>query len=638
MFCVWSTFLHFVTMLIRDGETTVINAVDFTPKGYYRKDEILYSIKGYSSVTENTLQRRLSALINADVVDYSRLVADDEVATVRALTTCRQRIAAVVSESGGRLVDFVGDNLLAEFPNALDAVRCAEQIHSTLAQLNSDLPERRHLRFRIGIHLGDVMSDGERLYGDGVNVAARIQALAAQGSTCISDLVYRQVHSKLESSFTDLGEIHLKNISDPVRVFQLDPSTEGINSPPPADTSAEKPSIPLPAKPSLAVLPFVNLSAGYEQDDFAQGLTLDIIAALVQIPGLLLISDMSTFHYKASLYSVRELGRQLGCGHVLDGGVRRSADHVRITARLTETSTSQQIWARRFDRKLDDMFAVQDEITAEIFTAMDVELVSGDQGLTVRQAIENPQAIEAYYRGWGALFNSSPDAIHLAQEMFEETIRLAPDSSLGYAMAAWSYSFELSQKEGEEETRLLQRATDLAEQALRLKDITGMPEMVMAQIHLHHNDHDQALAAAERALVARPSCDASYALKARVLNYLGRPDQAIDLAQFAMRLSPVYPSYYPAVLASAYYGSGRYEEAITAAEISLHTDPNNVDALIITIAANMALGHAAEARKAVALLHEVNPGFDLEFYANRQPYKNPDDLEQIVDRLKRADL
>jgi TolB-like protein/tetratricopeptide (TPR) repeat protein len=588
-------------------------------------------------MADRFLQRWLSALINADVVGYSRLMADDEVATVRALTACRQRIAALIAEKGGRLVDFVGDNLLAEFPNTLDAVQCAQQIHEKLAELNTSVSDERRLQFRIGIHLGDVMSDGERLYGDGVNIAARIQALADPGSTCVSDLVYRQVHGKLDFGFVDLGKQHLKNISDPVQVLRIEPTDDALQRAVGAKSDVKTPALPLPAKPSLAVLPFANLSAGYERDDFTHGLTLDIIAALVQIPGLLLISDVTTFNYKSSLFSIRDIGRQLGVGHVLDGGVRRSGDRVRITARLTETAESRQVWVRRFDRKLDDMFAVQDEITNEIVTAMDVELVSGQQALTIRQALHNPLAIESYYKGWGALFSSSPDSLHVAQKMFEETIRLEPESSLGYALAAWAYWFELIQKEGKTEPRVRQRAIQLADQALQRKDITGMPEMVMAKIHLHNKEHAKALKASEKAVLARPSCDASYALKANILNYLGRPEQAVDLAHYAMRLAPVFPPYYPAVLAASYYGSGKFEEAVAAAEIALQVDPENIDALV-TAAANQALGRSAEAGAAVEKIRKARPDFNLQTFAHRQPYKNPQDLDRLVGRLKKAGL
>lgn len=589
-------------------------------------------------MADNQLKRRLSALINADVVGYSRLMAEDEVATVRALTACRQKIGEIIDEHGGRLVDFVGDNLLAEFSNTSAAVECARQIHRALERINSGLSAKRRLLFRIGIHMGDVMSDGERLYGDGVNIAARIQALAEPGGTCLSDMVYRQVQGSGGLHFIDLGEKALKNIPEPVRIFRLrEPEKPAAASP--VDRAAfPPPTLPLPAKPSLAVLPFVNLNKEYLQDDFIHGLALDLIASLVQIPGLLLISDVTTFNQQSNILSARELGSRLGVGHVLDGGVRRSGLRLRITARLTETAAGRQIWAKRFDGDLDDLFTVQDEIVSEIVTAMDVELVSGGQALIVRQALNNPSAIESYYRGWGAMFSSSPNSIRLAQSMFEETIRREPESSIGYAMAAWAYWFELSQSEGEYDPRLLRRAKQRAEKALQMQDVTGMPNLVMAHLQLLERKHDRALESAEKALLSRPSCDASYAIKANIMNYLGRPEEAVSLSRHAMRLSPVFPSFYPAVLAAAYYGSGKFAEAVAAAKISLQADPENKDALIILAAASAAVGDMASARSAVRSILELQPDFDLSSYAAHQPYKNPKDLQQRLDHLRQTGL
>ena len=586
-------------------------------------------------MSDNELVRRLAALISADVAGYSRLMADDEVATVRSMTACRRRVADVVRESGGRLVDFVGDNLLAEFPNTPAAVECALTLQRSLAEFNQNLAPHRHLNFRIGIHMGDVMSDGERIYGSGVNIAARLEALAEPGGICISDLVHRQIHGRFDLGYADLGEQTLKNIPDPVRVYKILTDEIVPSHPTPA---VERPALPLPAQPSLAVLPFVNLATDAEQEQFCHGLTLDIMTALVQIPGLLLISDQSMFTYADQPVSVRELGRRLGVSHVLDGGVRRSGDRVRITARLIEAAHSHQVWARRFDRRLDDMFAVQDEITTEIVTAMDVKLVSGEQAFTVRRALKNPRAIECYYRGWGALFSVSRDGIRRALVMFEEMIRLDPDSPFGYAMAAWACWLELSQDDGESGERSRERAVELAREALRRRDITGLPDLVMAQNHLLDHEPDKALAAAEKAVLARPSCDASFAVKASVLNYLGRSAEAIELARFAMRLSPVYPSYYPAVLASAFYGSGQFQDAVEAAEISVRSDPNNTDALIVKAAAQAALGHADKAREAVRILKNLKPDFKLAAYAARQPYQNPQHLEQLLDHLRQAGL
>jgi adenylate cyclase len=308
---------------------------------------------------ERALQRRLAALISADVFGYSRLMADDELATVRSLTACRKRVMEVVEQSGGRLVDFVGDNMLAEFPNTLDAVNCAGRIHQCLIELNANLSDHRHVNFRIGIHIGDIMSDGERIYGDGVNIAARLQALAEPRGICISDVVYQQIHGKLNYRYMDLGEQSLKNLPDPVRVFRIVDVEEPHRQTASKAASTRRPSLPLPAKPSLAVLPSVNLAGSYEPDHFADGLTLDIMTALVQIPGLLLISDISMFSYKSTPVSMREIGRQLGVSHVLDGGVRRSEERVRICARLTDTADGRQVWAQRIGRKLDDVFIIQ---------------------------------------------------------------------------------------------------------------------------------------------------------------------------------------------------------------------------------------------------------------------------------------
>jgi adenylate cyclase len=589
-------------------------------------------------MTDDHLKRRLSALVSADVVGYSRLMADDEVATVRTLTACRERVAVVVGESNGRLVDFVGDNMLAEFPSTLDAVDCAVKIHRALAEFNTSLSEHRHLNFRIGIHLGDVMFDGERIYGDGVNIAARLEALAEPCGICVSDMVYKQIRGKFSFDSIDLGEQQLKNIPDPMRVFRIVASDAAPQSTTVAPESIKRPSLPLPTKPSLAVLPFVNLSTDPEQDHFSDGLTLDIMTALVQIPGLFLISEASMFSYKSAPVSIRELGRQLGVSHVLDGGVRRAGNRVRITARLVETAGGRQVWAQRFDRELGDIFAVQDEITEEIVTAMDVELVYGVGQRTVRQALKNPSAIECYYRGWSALFGSSREDISLAQQMFEDIIRLETESSIGYALAAWTYWWAISCHVSDDVPQALNRATERAQQALQLQDVTGLPNLVMAQVHLFNKEHDKALAASERAVLARPSCDASFAAKASVLTYLGRPAEAIELAQCAIRLSPVYPSFYPAVLATAYYGCGRFEEAIDAAEISLKADADNLDALLMLAAANAALGRAAPARKFARDVLRLNADFRLETFAASQPYKNPQQLEQILARLKQAGL
>ena len=585
---------------------------------------------------EEGFQHKLAAILSADVVGYSRLMTEDEIATIRTLSAYRDKISTHVHENRGRVVDFVGDNMLAEFSSALDAVDCAVKIQETLEQFNAKLDQNRRMQFRIGIDLGEVLIDKDVIYGDGVNIASRLEGLAEPGGICISEFVYSQVHSKLNIGFVDVGTKKLKNFSTPVKVYKV---IEQKTKAPTLVTGAvpdQEISLPLPNKPSLAVLPFANLSADSKQDYFSDGLTMDIMTALVRIPGLFLISEISMFSYKSKAPSIRELGGQLGVSHVLDGGVRKEGDRIRITARLLETTTGRQVWAERYDRKIGDIFAVQDEITERIVEAMDIKLVTGEMAHTIRKVLRNPDALEYYYRGWEALFGSTKNDIEEAQQMFEETTRLEPESSFGYALAAWAHWWSVDQGLSEDIAHSLERAIELARKAEDLEDFTGLSNLVMAQIHLYKHEHDKALEAAQKAVLARPSCDLSYVAKANILTYLGRPTEAIDLAKFAIRLAPVYPPFFQKTLAAAFYGNGQYEEAITSAKEVLKSDEGNLDAFLILAGANAALDQQEEASKAATEIKRIKPDFLLKKYAETQPYSDPKILKQVTSMLQRA--
>ena len=585
---------------------------------------------------EEGFKHKLAAILSADAVGYSRLMTEDEVATIRTLAACRDKINTHVHGNRGRVVDFVGDNMLAEFSSALDAVDCAVKIQETLEQFNAKLDQNRRMQFRIGIDLGEVLIDKDVIYGDGVNIASRLEGLAEPGGICISEFVYSQVHSKLNIGFVDVGTKKLKNFSTPVKVYKV---IEQKTKAPTLVTGAvpdQEISLPLPNKPSLAVLPFANLSADSKQDYFSDGLTMDIMTALVSIPGLFLISEISMFSYKSKAPSIRELGGQLGVSHVLDGGVRKEGDRIRITARLLETTTGRQVWAERYDRKIDDIFAVQDEITERIVEAMDIKLVTGEMAHTIRKVLRNPDALEYYYRGWEALFGSTKNDIEEAQQMFEETTRLEPESSFGYALAAWAHWWSVDQGLSEDIAHSLERAIELARKAEDLEDFTGLSNLVMAQIHLYKHEHDKALEAAQKAVLARPSCDLSYVAKANILTYLGRPAEAIDLAKFAIRLAPVYPPFFQKTLAAAFYGNGQYEEAITSAKEVIKSDEGNLDAFLILAGANAALDQQEEASKAATEIKRIKPDFLLKKYAETQPYRDPKILKQVTSMLQRA--
>jgi adenylate cyclase len=590
-------------------------------------------------MNDGQFRRHLAALMSADVVGYSRLMADDDIGTIRALTSCRDRVDELVKNNGGRLVDFVGDNMLAEFPNTLDAVQCADRIHKALAELNQSFPEHRYLEFRIGIHLGDVTADDERIYGDGVNIAARLESLAKPGGICISDIVFREIQGKLDMEFIDMGLKNLKNIPEPIRTYQLiTPKIHQRELHERSEPTIPHEILPLPAKPSLVVLPFVNLSMDQEQDHFSVGLTMDIITALVQMPSLFLISDGTTFGIKTKPLSIPEVGLRLGVQHVLEGGVRRSGSRLRVSARLSETERGRQIWAQRYDRQLGDIFEIQDEITSEIVTAMDIKLVSGEPARFVRNIVKNLKALEYYYKGWSAMFSSSIENIQLSQQMFEEMIRLEPDSFIGYSAGAWAYWWGVFKDASDDKRRDLNRVQDLVRKAQDLGDNTGLADLAMAHIHLLNKDHEKALAAAEHAVLNRPSCDVSFAVKASILTFLGRPDEAIPLARFAIRLSPVYPSYYPTVLGYAYYHCEKFEDAREAAEVSIKTDPTNLDALILMTAIHVEMGAMEQARKTAKAIKDIHPGFSLTAFADSHPYRNQKYLDQILTHLNQVEF
>jgi adenylate cyclase len=592
------------------------------------------------SEPERPLPRRLAAILYADAARYSHLTGEDEDGTHRVLRRYLDLITQHVTSHSGRVAHYAGDAVLAQFDSVADALTCALAIQRDLGALNRELDESRQVRFRIGVNSGDVIEDRGDIYGEGVNVAARLEALAEPGGVCISDAVRIAVGNRVPAEFHFIGEQRVKNIAEPVRAYRAtERGAGGSEAKRNGAAQAAPAALATPGKPSLVIKPFANMSADPEQDYFAEGLTKDIGIALVKIPGLFLSMDESPRHERSRQMSVTELGREFGVRYVLTGGVRRHGERVRVNAELIEAESGRCLWAERYDRDLQDLFTIQDEITEEIVTAMDVKLLQGETARFMRRALTDPAALEASYRGWYALYHgSSRQDVREAQRLFEEVIRLEPDSPLGYASAALAYWAEAGFGRVVPDSPAMDRAAELASRALELGDTTGYANLVLALVHLANHEYDQAMAQANDGVVARPSCNGAYAIKSSVLNYLGRPQEAIELAQYAVRLTPVYPAEFPAILATAYHDSGRHRQAVEAATASLQLRPDDIDPLLILAASNVALGNMADARAAAARVLELEPDFRLDEFAATQPYRDTGDLERLLGRLREAGL
>jgi class 3 adenylate cyclase len=569
---------------------------------------------------EQRLPRKLAAILYADVAGYSRLTGDDEDATHRTLSEYLDLVSSIIENHRGQIMHYAGDAVLARFDAVLDALTSAVAVQTELSSRNESLPDERRVRFRIGVNLGDVIEDRGDIYGDGVNVAARLEALAEPGGICVSDAVREE----------------------PVRAYRV-----FENGAPPTPNSGRvgvdvpEGSLPL-GKPSIAIKPFENLSGDRAQDHFADGLSNGVIVALTKVPGLVLIGDDSPGLQDSKQMTVEEVSRRFDVRYVLKGGVRKYGNRLRVNAELLNLPTRRYVWADNFDREFrdfGDFFDIQDEISEEVVTALDVKLLSGEAARLVRKSFTNSKALESYARGEDLLWiaTTKPE-IREVQRLFEEAISLEPDSPTGYAVAAVAYWAEVLCGLSDSPAHSMARAVELAGEAIERKDVTGYPHLILAHVHLEKREYDNAIAEASLAVTDRPSCPAAYSLKANVLNYLGRPADAVELAEYATRLSPLRPPTYATVLPSAYFALGRYDEAIAAARSAIELDQRNVELHLILAASSAAMNRTEEASQAARTVLALKPGFSLVEFEKSQPYKEHKSLEDLVTKLRGAGL
>ena len=582
-------------------------------------------------MTQEGFKRKLTAILSADVEGYSRLMGDDEEATVRTLSSYRTAIADLVQQFRGRIVDSPGDNILTDFTSVVDAVNCAVEIQRDLAERNAKLPDSRQMQFRIGVNLGDVIEDGGRIYGDGVNIAARVEGLAEAGGVCISGSVYGQVENKLDLKCDYLGEQAVKNISKPVRVYRiLTELDEGVL------ILGKK--IEFPDKPSIAVLPFVNMSGDSSQEYFSDGLTEQIITGISKIPGLIVIARNSAFAYKGKAVRVQQVGQELGVKHILEGSVQKAGDRVRINAQLIDTSTERHLWAESYDRVLEDIFAIQDDITIQLIKVLQVQLIGGEQSRFLLEGTENINAFIKMLQGLEYFYRLTAEDNLRARESWEEAISLDQNYSRPCALLAlshhWDYGFGWSKSPLES----FELAEKMAKKALSLKDSTELAHQVLSFIHVFKHQHDKAIERGEQALLMNPNNADSYAVLSIVYSFSGMPEKARSWLEKAFRLNPVAPANYYSFLAVAYRMTKQYAEAIKAYHKSLQISPDFFQSHMGLAVCYVATGNIGKAQNALAEALKLNPNLSLDFVPIAAPFKDQSNVEFIVESLRKAGL
>ncbi len=686
-------------------------------------------------MTTQEVKRKLTAILNADVKCYSRLMGEDEEGTIRTLNTYKEVMSNFIRQQRGRVVDAPGDNVLAEFGSVVDAVRCAVDIQKELKTRNAELPENRKMEFRIGVNLGDVVEDGEQILGDGVNIAARLESLSEAGGICISGTAFDQVKNKLNLGYKYLGEQTVKNISEPVRVYQVlmeaeaagkvigekkakprqwksaaigsmvfviviiaaiviwklyispapqpevatkekiivaqpakpsatvttppassvepalkekvtPPLPEKVTKPvpPPAPkmevASKEKMAFPLPDVPSIAVLPFVNMSEDPKQEFLSDGITEEITTALSKVPRLFVISRQSTFSYKGKPVKVKQVSEELGVRYVLEGSVQRSADRIRINAQLIDALTGRHIWAERYDRDLKDLFALQDEITLKILNAIQVKLTEGEQALGGRKLGQKP-SLECYlnmYEGFKYYEGFNIEATRMAQRIAEEMIATCPEYSITYVLMGFVHLMECFLRMGKSPQESIEKGIQMAQKAIGIDDSSPSAHALLCSLYILKKEYDKAIAEGERAVALSPSGAFAHEWYAASLNYAGRPEEAIPMFQKAIRLHPVgnpglYNNY-----GTALRNVGRFEEAVSAYKKALQRSPDNILAHIALTATYSMMGREQEASAEAAEVLRLNPKFSLDNYARGLPYKDQSRIDQFIDALRKAGL
>jgi adenylate cyclase len=559
---------------------------------------------------ESRTTRRLAAILAADVVGYSLLMGIDEEGTLAALKAHRREVIdPLIGQHQGRIFKTTGDGLLIEFASIVDAVRCAVVIQQGIESRNANVDESRRIRFRIGINVGDVIVEGDDIFGDGVNVAARLEALAEPGRICVSATVREHVAEKLPVGFADLGEHSVKNIARPVHVFRIETRIE----PSKVDaTGSQQALLALPDRPSIAVLPFTNLSGDIEQDYLADGMVEDIITGLSRIKWLFVIARNSSFAYKGKAVNVKQAGRELGVRYILEGSVRKASNRVRVTGQLIEAESGRHVWADRYDRTLDDVFAIQDELTMSVVAIIEPSLRQAEIDRVKRKRPDSLDAYDLVLRAIPHVYTAMPDGAAKALPLLERALEMEPDYALAHGFAAWAHEIIFARGGAREENRL--GATRHAQAAIAHgRDDALALSLGGFALGLVAHDREAAHQAFEAALALSPSCAMTYVFGSVVMAYAGDADRAIEWGERAVRLSPFDPTSYAPLLAVTlgHLQRGAHEAAAVAAHKVFQASPFWSLAHVLLAATQARIGRLDAAKAAAERVLELQPGFTI---------------------------
>ena len=632
-------------------------------------------------MAQEGFKRKLTAILSADVKEYSRLMRDDEDTTIRTLTVYRKIIFKIIQQYRGRVVDSPGDNVLAEFGSIVDTVTCAVEIQSEIAKRNVELPHNRLMEFRIGINLGDVVEEDERIYGDGVNIAARVESLAEGGGVCISGSVYDSIEGKLGLEFEYIGEHEVKNIDKPIRVYRVLSIPEAAAQrvvqtkitiakkwrnkalviaavivlcvgafafwnhyyirPSIEPTSLEKTALSLPNKPSIAVLPFSNMNDDPKHESFTDGISEDLTTQLSKISGLFVISRTSAFKYKGQSVDVRDVARDLGVRYVLEGSVRRAEDQVRINAQLIDATSGGHIWAETYDDRFKNVFALQDRINQKIISALKVRLTDKEEKIITYRGTNNVQAYDAFLLGERIRIYSKVRAFEEAEHQYERAIELDPRFGAAYAglgHVIWIRAWE-SGAHNATSTKDLKRAQELADKAITLGD-DPVAHTLLNAIYLHQNgDHERAETVAQRAIEIDPNSSEALTALAEVRVYVDKSEEAIELLKKAMRLNPGFPDQYRLLLGQAFFNLRRYQDALDQfSKFCKDAAASQYDIPCYLYQASV-YGHMQEIQKGRAEIEGwLDWGFDsIEgLIALRLPFKSETSREHLIEGIRKV--